>query len=298
MSEEQKRVPLAKFREAHPEDKHCASYYESVEDFQEAIAPDRPAKSPNSGSEGSGMGESWYGSKNYAHAVALLRDGWPEGREKMGKALEQSSAGIRQQIGNRLSFDLAGAYPIVPLYCAGVAEHMVHIGEDTRAQQPIIRFRISIAASAGVSADSIMARGAAILSWVDWLESNDQRCEIIVEEYSASGRNMYSCEVMFKRANAPLDIDRAAYCLINPGMLRRQFFRHIEVKAVSSEVADRVRQSGYGVPDDGPLPEDGAPEVYFGRMHNNEPQWKDPAKAAEFVRKQISNAGIRAVDKE
>lgn len=296
MSEEQKRRTMAQFRKEYPEDRHCASTFESIEDFQDAIDPRHKANGSSSGSNGNG--KKWYGSDSYAEAQAMLRDGWPEGREKMGKALEQSSAGIRQQIGNRLSFDLAGAYPIVPLFCAGVAEHMVHIGEDTRAQQPIIRFRISIAASAGVSANSIMARGAAILSWVDWLESNDQRCEIIVEEYVYAGSRMYSCEVMFKRANAPLDVDRAAYCLINPGMLRRQFFRHLEVMAAKSEVAEVVRSASYGIPDDGPAPEDGAPEVYFGRMHLDEPQWRDPAKAAEFIRQQISNAGIRAVDQE
>ena len=91
---------------------------------------------------------------------------------------------------------------------------------------------VSFAYHCGHSADEVVKRGALILSNIDGLESNGYRCRVIGYSKNGyrSGRGYIGLdmEVILKEHDENLELDRMAFCLINPSMLRRLGFKLIE----------------------------------------------------------------------
>ena len=232
----------------------------------------------------------WHGTGSWAEAQKLVREGWPAGRSKLKSAvskippIQQARARILSQ-----GRDVGGAHPDVPLAVAGEPACMVTIGEQERATRPFIRFRINCAASAAIDVETIQARGAVLLAYVDELEQAGARCEIVMECGLGHGTtDRIDVSVMVKRADEHLDIDRLSYVLINPSFLRRHCFAHAErAPGCPFNKYDGL----YGPPHD--LEEDandGIASVHFGSQMWGATQWTSPEKAAAFVREEILKA--------
>lgn len=234
-------------------------------------------------------GAEWYGTASYAEANRLVREGWPEGRAALDRAYA-AMAPLAQARGriNALGYDVAGAYPIVPMAVAGEPACMVTVGEQERATRPYIKFLCSMGTSSAVSAKTVQARGAAILSWVDALEQAGARCEVVITmSQKRGGRDgTLDATAMAKRADEPLDIDRMAYVMTNPSFFRRQAFALIE--RAPHGLGNKMGL-GYGMPLDIPdLAEQNA-VVFTSAMWGN-PAWKSPAAATAYVKAEILKA--------
>lgn len=223
------------------------------------------------------------GTRTYQEAQDLARFGWPEGRQNMDTALREAARNVTLQAPPSRWLDVGGAYPLVPAAIAGDPLNMVNIGEEQRAQRPVIRFLVSLSISGGIDKESIITRGAAILSWIDALENAGFRCEVS----ACLGARFYNgtAETTFvlKRAQEPLDIDRMAYALVHPSMLRRHLFAFLERSPKALEC------STYGSPHETTPDSD---QIYFGKVSFGAGHWSTPAYAAAHIRQQIENGGI------
>jgi hypothetical protein len=170
--------------------------------------------------------DDWAGTSTYQEALALLNQGWKAGRDKLVTA-KASAAPMAVMIPSH-TYDVAGAYPIVPLACAGEPCNMWAPTEEERKTKPIIKVGINIAASGAYSAQEFINYGAAILSYVDALETGNMRAEIWVlnSVTMSDGKSTYLLEVKAKAPEEHLDLDRLAFMLANPAMLRRFVFGH------------------------------------------------------------------------
>lgn len=169
----------------------------------------------------------WQGTATFPEALRLAREGWPEGRSKMVSGLNAAGLIQVQDYGRGMVFDVAGAFPMVSLAVAGEPANMVQIGDDERRSRPIIRLMVNTSYTSDVTAQQITNRGAAILSWVDKLENEGARCEIVIlrsTEVAWGDKCRYSGLFTLKRADEPLDIDRAAFVIAHAAMLRRIWF--------------------------------------------------------------------------
>jgi len=124
----------------------------------------------------------------------------------------------------------AGAFPCGPAYAAGVPENMFVPLEDGAANsRPIVRIAVNVVCSSWVEPEDIINRGAAVVALIDKIQSEGQRVELVVFCHIESRRNdRIIMAVTVKRPEEPIDMDRVAFALAHPSMLRRCFFRVVE----------------------------------------------------------------------
>jgi hypothetical protein len=117
------------------------------------------------------------GTKTWDEAAALARFGWPEGRNRLVAAQQKFVANDKVKVA-AIGYDVAGAFPDVPLYLAGDPECMVDQVSTSRTSRPVIKLLISPMCAVNVSAEARANWGAALLSWVSAEEAAGNQVEI------------------------------------------------------------------------------------------------------------------------
>lgn len=225
-------------------------------------------KKPLAAKEASKLRLNFTGTYSWEDALKLARNGWKEGRSKL---LSQLDAARFVQIGATVraeTLDVAGAYPLVPAAVAGDPMCMFAPGLEHAKTRPIFRFLVSFSVAAAVGKEAIINRGAAILSWIDRLENEGARCEVVfvgtthMNDNKHQKTRRYTLSFTAKRADEPLEIDRMAFIIAHPSMVRRLFF-------VCCELHHDIEYfgGGYGYPADFAPPDlDMRHSIYFGCM--------------------------------
>lgn len=174
----------------------------------------------------------WYGTPDFETAIEMaLRSGWPEGRELLSECLVAIPP--RPRIFESVEFEVAGAFPNIPLYCAGDPACMVlDPGLSLRASKPIIRIDYNHWVVSSVTPKDMMLRGAAIVSLADSLERQGFSTELRIIGNSRAGfmktGKVFRYNIVYKEAGQPLDIDRAAFAIAHPSSMRRLAFAIME----------------------------------------------------------------------
>lgn len=183
----------------------------------------------------------WTGTKTFADAVKMAREGWPDGRENLMDAM--ASAQARPNMTPAFTMEVAGAYPIAAIAAAGDPCSMVDLSPVEDRVRPIVRLVICRNGSAAYKAAEFMHYGAAVLSYVEGLENAGFRCEV---ELAFSGAYQTGLKhyigVIIKRAEDALELDRMAFCLTHVAMFRRLGFA---VKESDPAIWEHLG-SGYG----------------------------------------------------
>ena len=150
-------------------------------------------------------------------------------------------------------YDVAGYMPNIPLYVAGCPSHMMSPLGNESAMGKVVDIKINISASHVNSPERLMRRGASILSLIDKLEDSGLSCNVNVCEYTraSQGKGFFLIEFPIKKAGQPMDIDRCAYALVHPSMLRKLCF----VACEQEPKAESGWSSGYGRPMNLPIHE-------------------------------------------
>lgn len=208
------------------------------------------------------------GTDTLAQAVALARFGWKEGRDKLSTGMASAAMFKPPAPIATCAYDVAGAFPDVGLYCAGDPACMVSYDPEQAKTRPVLRFVVNLSYLAGVSGEAITNRGAAILSYVDKLESEGMRVELVAVRAARGKGKVFNFTFPLKAADEPLDIDRVAFVIANPAMLRRIGF------AVAERDATAYRwfgNHGYGSCDDFPADWSVPHSVYFPALKDDGP---------------------------
>jgi hypothetical protein len=221
-------------------------------------------------------------------ALDLARNGWKAGTDKLVSGLGAANLLTHAAPVPFLSYDVAGSLPDVAEFCAGNPACMITYSDDSAKTKPIYRFVISLAFSSLVSGAAIINRGAAILSYVQKLELEGARCEVFALFTAEKNAKRFSVGVTLKRPDEPLELDRLAFALSNPAMLRRILFACYERQLW----LENDFSSSYGAPSDA-MPDDWqAPQsVYFGKVTGtNAYQFESMENALERVAQIVSDA--------
>ena len=222
---------------------------------------------------------SWYADNGYEDALRLARNGWPEGRRSVEAITE------RLNITGRVArpdivFDVIGEGGFdIGLALAGIPECAMDWRDSDQmvanSNGPIVRMVVDISTSAGIGANVIKRRGAALLALVDALEAAGRRVEIEAV-YFCSRRN-YQITIMLKAAGDALQIDQIAFALAHPAFLRR--FCHM---------AD-PRSNAY------PAIQKSDADIYLGPMalyHGGAAFWNSEESSGAWIRNQLGQFGV------
>ena len=184
----------------------------------------------------------WTQTHNFEQAVELLRNGWHTMATNLTNKLRVSTnpAPVTKP---RNVLSVSGYQPVVPLYLAGVPTNMIS-KQLVKVKSKVIDVTKLVNYNGGVKADQIVEESIKALQIVNQLERQGYRINLNIAIGSEEGGVQIVCKVRIKNANERLNVSKVAFPLVHPSMLRRLFFRYIEVNPnVTSGFVH-----GYGTP--------------------------------------------------
>ena len=183
----------------------------------------------------------WHGGATLEDAVALARDGWPEGREEFaGRLMDAAAAKTSQGRSEMFELSVAGLRPDIGAYCAGAPECMLQVSAGADVTARVVYLTVGLSNSCTVQPAAVRNWGAAVCILIDSIEAQDQSVEL-TGAFSSFGGGRKSpgtkgytvnTDVLLKAAGAPLDVDCVAFAMAHGGMHRRMQFRLIETDDV------------------------------------------------------------------
>lgn len=191
--------------------------------------------------------KSWTKTESFEEAIELFKHGWSDMAGKLVQKLKIIESKTEPMMKPRSKLDVCGYQAIVPLYLQGVPNNMVN-KKMVPVKQKVITLNKSIDYSGGVSADSIVEESIKAMQIIKKLEAQGYRCNLNIVLGSSEGhgayRKQFLLKIRIKSANEKLNVSKLAFPLVHPSMLRRLFFRFMEVyPKITKEFVH-----GYGMP--------------------------------------------------
>ena len=190
---------------------------------------------------------SFTGTNSFDDAVDLLKNGYKDGSSKLQKRLKVEETKMATITKRKTVYGVQGYQPCVPLYLNGVPTNMITT-VNKPVKQKIVILNKDVSYNALFLKDEIEEESIKAFRIIRKLESQGYRCELNVvlgtSERFKSKPRAFACRVRIKSADERLNISKMVFPLIHPSMLRRLYFRFIEVYP---EVTKQFT-SGYGVP--------------------------------------------------
>lgn len=233
-----------------------------------------------------GGSTSFYQSRDLPEALRLAREGWPEGLAQIKAMTARLDAKIGRAVGRpEPVHDVIGECADVGAFIAGAPEDMIDFRPADEAR--IVRLVCNVTTSAFIDTATIMRRGAIACALADAIERAGMRAEIV----AAFRSEYFTCTVVIKRADEPLNLDRAVFALAHPSMQRRLMFRMMEHEALADRRALGVENGTYGHVKDLEPAQQG--DIYFPGMRLGDLRWIDDASAERAALDMLRAAGVQ-----
>ena len=143
-------------------------------------------------------------------------------------------------------FDVVGFQASVPRYLQGIPTNMVN-KKLVPIKQKVITLNKDISYNSMTSTQDIIDASIQTLQLIKKIEAQGIRVNLnLILGVKANG-NTEVVKIRLKSANERLNISKLAFPLVHPSMLRRLFFRYIEV----APTVTKGFKWGYGHPLDG-----------------------------------------------
>lgn len=166
--------------------------------------------------------------ESFEEATDLFKNGWSEMAEKLVQKLKVAENKTEATMKPKTTLSVCGYQAIVPLYLQGIPNNMVN-KKMVPVKQKVITLNKSIDYNCGVSTNQIIEESIKAMQIVKKLESQGYRCNLNIVLGTSAGGKQFVTKVRIKSANEKMNISKLAFPLVHPSMLRRLFFRFIEV---------------------------------------------------------------------
>lgn len=170
--------------------------------------------------------------KNFEEAVNLFKSGWSDMASNLVQKLKISESKTENIPKSKNKLDVCGYQAIVPLYLQGVPNNMVN-KKMTPIKQKVITINKSIDYNGGVSANEIIDESIKAMQIIKKLEAQGYRCNLNIVLGSSAGWSKnakgFFVKIRIKSASEKMNVSKLAFPLVHPSMLRRLFFRFMEV---------------------------------------------------------------------
>lgn len=218
------------------------------EGWKSATNHRRAAGYVNSGGGASTRGETWFGAPSFEVLQQRLREGWPEGSQRLLEIATRdiNPASIRRR---RVRADQGDEVDMQAVWRGDMSRAWTRTRRQNRTGVRSVSIIVNIGASANVTADKLFWRGASALKLASALTEAGYSVAIY-GAVSASGHDVKGTMdtvqfVGIKDEDQPLDLDRLAALTAMPGYFRTSLFAGI---AKSSDLGGKVVDDGLGSP--------------------------------------------------
>lgn len=166
--------------------------------------------------------------ESFEEAVELFKNGWSDMATKLVQKLKVIENETQPKMKPKTTLGVCGYQAVVPLYLQGVPNNMVN-KKMIPVKQKVVTINKSIDYNCGVTTNQIIQESIKALQIVKKLESQGLRVNLNIVLGTSKGGKQLAIKVRIKSANEKLNISKLAFPLVHPSMLRRLFFRFIEV---------------------------------------------------------------------
>lgn len=212
---------------------HIFKTFESVGDFHTFIYNNEINATfkdfANSGTESDSQTR-WTHTKSMDEADNLLMYGDKKLQKKiMDAGVKKTRLKLNMKATRRQIFSaVCGVAPNVPNAIAGVPTNMIAV-KNVAIKQKVVNVCYFITAAAEESAEDILQASANIISACMEMEASGVRVNLYTGFMSYAGGDTVGYIIRIKSASQPFDVLKMAYPLAHPSMLRRHYFRAMEV---------------------------------------------------------------------
>ena len=212
---------------------HILKKFESVSEFHNFLCENEvntAFKGFEQSDKESDFFTKWTKTESYAHADRLLLYGDKDLQKKIEDAgvkktrLKLNAKATRRQIFSAV----CGVAPNVPNAIAGVPTNMIAV-KNVAIKQKVVNVCYFITANSDTDADDILQASANVISACMEIEASGVRVNLYVGFLSHKLDDTVGFIMRIKSASQPFDVLKMAYPLAHPSMLRRHFFRAMEV---------------------------------------------------------------------
>ena len=219
--------------------------FTSLESFQARLS-----NTPNGYGKASVTGsESFTGTKSYEYAEELLKYGWIDGVQrakeltgynKLDNVTREASTMVRPEN------TVVGYMPHVPNAIMNIPNSMIRVQRVPKKIKTIdILYNISV--QAGVRPEEIMRASSQLLRYIMDAEVNGIRVNLRIMNLVLHESKLYTPIIQIKDYRSNINMQKLAYIIGHPSMLRRQIFKWCEV-VPASEIPSSFFM-GYGRPE-------------------------------------------------
>lgn len=174
----------------------------------------------------------WYRTSSFEEALDFMQHGWTSMAKKLTEKLEAKRAEIKPGMKSKTVYDVCGYQASVPRYLQGIPTSMIN-SKKIPEKQKVITINKCVNYSCGVSGKAIEDESVKAMQIIKKLEAQGYRVNLNVVWYDSEnnfdGGRIIFVKVRVKNANERLNVSKLSFPLVNPSMLRRMFFRYLEV---------------------------------------------------------------------
>lgn len=212
---------------------HILKKFESVSEFHNYLCNNEVSKTFKGFESSDAQNEwskDWTKTESYAQADGLLLYGDKELQKKIMEAgVKKTRLKLNMKATRRQIFSaVCGVAPNVPNAIAGVPTNMVAV-KNVAIKQKVINVCYFITANGDTEADDLLQASANVISACMEIEASGVRINLYVGFLSEKLEDTVGFVMRIKSASQPFDVLKMAYPMAHPSMLRRHFFKAMEV---------------------------------------------------------------------
>lgn len=167
------------------------------------------------------------GTTTWEEALALARDGWPEGAKRIVQLSDRLQDKLQTAMAERPGLELTeqGEELDVAAWLGGSPEPW-WTWTDEGGRSPVVSLGMNGAMNAHTSADAFTTRGAMLLAVADALEATGRRVALTMT-WASDGEGWQTrtdVSVTLKRPDEQLDLQALVFATANAAMFRRLVF--------------------------------------------------------------------------
>lgn len=237
----------------------------------------------------------WYGTKSFSEASDMAFN-WPDGADRVNRLRAKVSLGNVQRVKVVVPQRKAPGRIDMGRVMQGHPYGFQRVidGEEFKQGQSrnVVDILINACVSAGVDANVIEARGAAVLALAEALEQRGKRVRITVGMANNRGCGI-DYRVVVKQPGQPLNLNSVAFAVAHPSFFRRFIFSAMETESASVCKSVGIGAYGYGYGMVGEFRDVPKDTIYMGGADfRRSTQWNDTGYVQTWIKDTLREQGI------
>lgn len=166
----------------------------------------------------------------FDEALKALKYGWEDGRCQLESKVKELNLRTNETKKIKYEYNVVGGNVCVPRYLQGIPTNMIKSNMVSKETKVINIYKTAPYTSL-VSAEEILEDAAKTVIIVNKLEELGYKVNLYIAKLNENHRNKvkFGVRVKIKDARMKLNLKKISFCIINPDMQRRMFWRLIEL---------------------------------------------------------------------